>query len=1108
VISSFPTLYESGWFRILFFLVFFPLKSHAALVFNEILYNPASGDQDEEFIEIFNSGPSGIDLTHWAIRGGIDFDFPSSLSLAPGAYLVVAKSLPAFEARYPGSTAQVVGGYSRKLDNGGETLRLLRPDLGVEDSVSYDDDPPWPVEADGEGSSLELRNPALDNTFPDAWGAGVTGGTPGLQNSVFEVNPAPLVKILHHSPTVPASGRPITFAVQALDNGEVANVSLFYQMAPRVKSASGEKAFRSVRLFDDGAHGDGSASDGVFGGSLPGFSDGAVLEFYATARDDTGKVSRFPSAAPNENCLLLVDNAAHSNSVPLYRIVLTPRDLDELESRDLFSNDLLNCTFIAGDAIHYRNGIRYRGSTSRFISDRRSYRIEFSAENAFEGVLELNLNGLSVANQILGWEVFESMGAPVPSRRPVQVVLNGEFLGPYLQIESVEKDYLTHNFPGNDEGNLYRGEGMADLAYRGEDPALYETDYVKQTNRTENDYRDIIDLVRRFYLSNEAEFPGQISSGIDVEQWLRFFALHTLLANEEGGVYRDTGDDYFLYRRPSDDRFVILAWDLDSVFLNPYEPPFRPTLPSVVRLIRHPLFVRRYYLYLEEALNGPFAQEAMAERVNRYRGYLPDEDLDRILNFVPERKSHLELAIPQELTIEILTPAEGCNIFLLSDNQVRLGGKANAAHTLEVRVNGETAAWDPYTARWEGVFPLSRGRNDFVIETIDDTGSIGESRFLPLVQGQSLVGGFLQEDRNWTPEGNPYRITEDLVVPPGKVLSIEAGTTVFLEPGVSIHVEGSLVVTGRPGAPVSFAAWDCEPWGGIVVQSSTEAVSFEHCVFEKALGPKAQGSLAPACVSAMASTVKIDNCVFRNLPARAISVTASQLWSDGCEIVAASGGIEAVDSFCWISGATLRDTTGMAPSMQFGGGQGSASIVRDCVIEGGKVAGISIESDPTRVDRCQISGVEGPAIAIHGSGHTDLTRNLLHRCTVGIRLTNGASPLIDHQTIVHNEIGVEGETAAAGIASATAKIVSTILWENDLSIASEILPALQISFSDILGNPVGGEGNIEMDPLFVNPIGGDYRLRPESPCVGTGELGTDMGAFPTDAIGRSLMRLR
>jgi hypothetical protein len=116
--------------------------------------------------------------------------------------------------------------------------------------------------------------------------------------------------------------------------------------------------------------------------------------------------------------------------------------------------------------------------------------------------------------------------------------------------------------------------------------------------------------------------------------------------------------------------------------------------------------------------------------------------------------------------------------------------------------------------------------------------------------------------------------------------------------------------------------------------------------------------------------------------------------------------------------------------------------------------------------------------------------------------------LIDHQTIVHNEIGVEGETAAAGIASATAKIVSTILWENDLSIASEILPALQISFSDILGNPVGGEGNIEMDPLFVNPMGGNYRLRPESPCVGTGELGTDMGAFPTDANGRSLMRLR
>jgi len=45
-----------------------------------------------------------------------------------------------------------------------------------------------------------------------------------------------------------------------------------------------------------------------------------------------------------------------------------------------------------------------------------------------------------------------------------------------------------------------------------------------------------------------------------------------------------------------------------------------------------------------------------------------------------------------------------------------------------------------------------------------------------------------------------------------------------------------------------------------------------------------------------------------------------------------------------------------------------------------------------------------------------------------------------------------------------------------------------------------GEGNFDLDPLFVNPAGRDYRLTPNSPCIGTGRDGADMGAhFPVGA---------
>ena len=40
-----------------------------------------------------------------------------------------------------------------------------------------------------------------------------------------------------------------------------------------------------------------------------------------------------------------------------------------------------------------------------------------------------------------------------------------------------------------------------------------------------------------------------------------------------------------------------------------------------------------------------------------------------------------------------------------------------------------------------------------------------------------------------------------------------------------------------------------------------------------------------------------------------------------------------------------------------------------------------------------------------------------------------------------------------------------------------------------------GEGNIDADPLFCNPSDGDYTLAENSPCVGAGENGVNMGAF-------------
>src|SRR5262249_21979702 len=64
-----------------------------SVVINEIMYNPISGNGDEEYVELYNRSGAPVDLNGWQIGGGISFSFTQSTVLAPGGYLAVAKNV-------------------------------------------------------------------------------------------------------------------------------------------------------------------------------------------------------------------------------------------------------------------------------------------------------------------------------------------------------------------------------------------------------------------------------------------------------------------------------------------------------------------------------------------------------------------------------------------------------------------------------------------------------------------------------------------------------------------------------------------------------------------------------------------------------------------------------------------------------------------------------------------------------------------------------------------------------------------------------------------------------------------------------------------------------
>jgi parallel beta-helix repeat protein len=89
--------------------------------------------------------------------------------------------------------------------------------------------------------------------------------------------------------------------------------------------------------------------------------------------------------------------------------------------------------------------------------------------------------------------------------------------------------------------------------------------------------------------------------------------------------------------------------------------------------------------------------------------------------------------------------------------------------------------------------------------------------------------------------------------------------------------------------------------------------------------------------------------------------------------------------------------------------------------------------------------------------------------------------------IVHNQFasGLYMEDCLA------VSITNTIIWNNHL-VAHNSLYTLSYSDTE---EDIPGAGNINEDPLFCGPESADYYLQENSPCVGSGENGADMGMF-------------
>jgi hypothetical protein len=155
------------------------------IVINELMYDPISGNDDDQYIELYNKGTNLVSLANWQFTSGLTFNFPTNSTLGPDRYLVIARNLTNLLAKYPNlNQGNTVGNFGGKLSHSGERVALAMPQeltgtnshgpvtntiYVVEDEVSYGTGGRWGQWAAGGGSSLELVDPHANHRLAANW---------------------------------------------------------------------------------------------------------------------------------------------------------------------------------------------------------------------------------------------------------------------------------------------------------------------------------------------------------------------------------------------------------------------------------------------------------------------------------------------------------------------------------------------------------------------------------------------------------------------------------------------------------------------------------------------------------------------------------------------------------------------------------------------------------------------------------------------------------------------------------------------------------------------------------------------------------------------------
>jgi hypothetical protein len=183
----------------------------------------------------------------------------------------------------------------------------------------------------------------------------------------------------------------------------------------------------------------------------------------------------------------------------------------------------------------------------------------------------------------------------------------------------------------------------------------------------------------------------------------------------------------------------------------------------------------------------------------------------------------------------------------------------------------------------------------------------------------------------------------------------------------------------------------------------------------------------------------------------------------------------------------------------------AGSAIRGCTIVGGNAANVdaidlgnyldgTISSNVV-VEACRIGDFPFDKGVSIGEGSLAITVRdcIIYAVDSGVSVKDSAEAVVYHHTIAAAAHGLHLYEKVAGEGGGSATAWNNILWDCAEAVTLDPLSSLALTYSDANGG-YPGEGNLDVDPGFRNTALFDFRMARNSPVIGQGRDGANMGA--------------